>query len=267
MPRTPEQVAGWAKNQKDRRTNGWRGYCLKFSRMAAGAPGGTYDAVTAWKQAKYRHSTGTPPRGSFVFWSGGRSGHGHIAVSAGGGDVYSTDLHTSDYVGRVPISLVHQRWGLKYLGWTEDVNRVRIEGLVKPKKPRAPEWAGVNGDGKVTIAGKVYDDIGLLYPSSVNQARESGNRSRAVFRVQVWLRELGYWPKGGLDGQALDGRWFTKSRPASVMQDAVDRFRWDHRDALGITEKQDAGGTVGYYSLSLMRKLVKTPNYPIKKES
>jgi len=47
MPRTPEQVAGWAKNQKDRRTNGWRGYCLKFSRMAAGAPGGTYDAVTA----------------------------------------------------------------------------------------------------------------------------------------------------------------------------------------------------------------------------
>lgn len=262
MARTPEQVAAWAKNQKDRRTNGWRGYCLKFSRMAAGAPGGTYDAVTAWKQAKYRHSKGTPPRGSFVFWSGGGKGHGHIAVSAGDGDVYSTDLQTSDYVGRVPISLVRDRWGLKYLGWTEDVNKVHIEGLV----PRA-KWSGKNGDGKVTIAGKVYDDIGYLYPSSVNEARETGNRSRAVFRVQVWLRELGYWPKNGLELQALDGRWFTNSRPASVMQDAVDRFRWDHRRELGITEKEDAGGTVGYRSLSLMRELVKTDNYPVKQES
>lgn len=122
MSRDREDVVRWAREQASRRTRGWRGYCLKFSRMAAGAPGLGGSAMDAWRRAKRRHTTGTPPRGTFVFWSGGK--HGHVVVSSGDGDCYGTDLVVRDQVRWHRISEVSRRWGYKYLGWTEDINGV-----------------------------------------------------------------------------------------------------------------------------------------------
>jgi hypothetical protein len=138
MAKTGSQVAAWAKSQADRRTGGWVGLCLKFSRMAAGAPGGTYDAHTGWRNAKYKHTKGTPPRGAIVWWHGGK--HGHVAVSAGDGYCYSTDVVVRGQVRRCKISLIRQRWGQTYVGWSEDVNGVRISGLVK-SNPTVPASA------------------------------------------------------------------------------------------------------------------------------
>lgn len=123
MAKTRAQVANWAKDQKDRKTRGWTGLCLKFCRMAAGAPGGVYNAKTAWRNAKYKHKTGTPPRGTFVYWGGGK--HGHIAVSAGDGYCYSNDIVERGRIHRVRISMITRSWGKPYYGWSEDVNGVR----------------------------------------------------------------------------------------------------------------------------------------------
>jgi putative peptidoglycan binding protein len=128
--RTPAQVVAWAKRQHDNGSSGWAGMCLKFARTAAGAPGGTRNAKAAWSKARFRHKRGTPPAGSFVFWGGGT--HGHVAVSIGGGHIWSTDIRRRGRVDRVTISFLTSRWNMPYLGWTEDVNGVRILGLKAP---------------------------------------------------------------------------------------------------------------------------------------
>lgn len=132
MP-TASDVAGRARRYAEAGTYWGVGMCLKFSRTCAGAPGGVYDAITAWRNARHRHSDGTPPRGSMVFWSGGSKGHGHIAVSDGGGYVFSTDIVRSGRVNRVSIAYLSTRWGnLQYLGWSEDVNGAVVTSIIQP---------------------------------------------------------------------------------------------------------------------------------------
>jgi hypothetical protein len=123
MTRTREQVVTWARVQSRRRTTGWRGLCLKFSRMAAGAAGGVRNADLAWARAEFKHTTGTPPRGTFVYWRGGR--HGHVAVSAGDGDCYSSDYPVRDRIGWCRIDAIGRAWGYQLRGWSEDINGVR----------------------------------------------------------------------------------------------------------------------------------------------
>lgn len=126
-----EQVADKARGYSEHATYWGVGYCLKFSRNCAGAPAAAHDAITAWREADHRHSSGgTPPRGAMVFWSGGSAGHGHIAVSDGGGYVWSTDILRPGKVDRVSLAYLGAKWGnLHLLGWAEDVNGIRISGL------------------------------------------------------------------------------------------------------------------------------------------
>lgn len=132
MP-TPEQVAARAKTYSLRGYLWGVGYCLRFARTCAGAPGGTHNAVTAWQNAKHRHASAAPPRGSFVFWSGGGRGHGHVAVSDGQGYCWSTDISRPGRVDRFPIAAIVVKWpNLKLLGWAEDINGVRVGPFPAP---------------------------------------------------------------------------------------------------------------------------------------
>lgn len=108
------------------------GYCEKFCRTCAGAAALAASAADAYYAAKYRH-TGTPPRGAFVFWTGGSHGYGHVAISDGNGWCWSTDIKRPGRVDRVAISTITTRWGLTLKGWTEDNNGVRVTGLVAAK--------------------------------------------------------------------------------------------------------------------------------------
>lgn len=106
------------------------GMCLMMVRLCYGIPPGTVDAATAWVRAAHRHPTAnvhTIPRGYPVFWLGGTHGHGHVAVSAGDGFCWSTDLKRPGMFDRVPITQVHDQWGLQLVGWTEDLNGHAVE--------------------------------------------------------------------------------------------------------------------------------------------
>lgn len=55
------------------------------------------------------------PTGMLMFWGGGQ---GHVAIADGIGGIFSTDISGTGTVSRVPWTLIGQRWGKPYLGWT-----------------------------------------------------------------------------------------------------------------------------------------------------
>lgn len=87
-------------------------------------------AIQAWQRAAskpdYTHTFYNAPVGVPVFWSGGSSGAGHIAIADGKGNCYSTDIEKDGAFSLVPISDIHAKWGLKYLGWSEYLGDTRV---------------------------------------------------------------------------------------------------------------------------------------------
>jgi hypothetical protein len=105
----------------------WTNLCLGFVREMFGLPIKQASAIAAWQTAVYKHiADANPPAGVPVFWSGGSAGAGHVAYSLGDGMVISTDLPAAGYVSEVPLSWIQAKWGLTYLGWTEDLEGIRV---------------------------------------------------------------------------------------------------------------------------------------------
>lgn len=141
----PETAIARARSRQRAGTRiaGGAGWCLREVRTLYGVPAAAPDATTAWQWAKHKHRTertSTIPRGVPIFWTGGSKGHGHIAISAGDGDCYTTDLPTSGRWGWVRIDDITRKWGLDFAGWTEDLNGVRVWTKAEPEPtPPAPE--------------------------------------------------------------------------------------------------------------------------------
>lgn len=115
-----------ARNAENDRTN-LPGMCAQQCRQWADIPARYGDAITMWLNANDRHfGDRNPPRGSFVFWSGGSSGHGHIAMSLGKGKVRSTDAGGRGRVATVDLGWVERNWHQTYKGWSWDVNEVTV---------------------------------------------------------------------------------------------------------------------------------------------
>lgn len=133
MARTGTAVLDWCQAQVSQPSRDWFTYCLIFARSAFGVAAQYPDAATAWSQAAFKHGTaGTPPAAVPVWWTGGTHGYGHVAVSAGNGYCYSTDILRHGKVDKVPITRINLSWGLTYKGWTEDINSVRVYTLPPP---------------------------------------------------------------------------------------------------------------------------------------
>jgi hypothetical protein len=107
------------------------GLCLQHVNNWLNTPHLGGDAATSWAHAKHKHTDSNPPAGAPVFWTGGSSGHGHIALSEGGGKISTTDYPRTGHTGTgVSIHMPKDHWGLHYAGWSEDLNGVSIPGLV-----------------------------------------------------------------------------------------------------------------------------------------
>jgi hypothetical protein len=106
------------------------GHCLEWARERADIPPRYDDAATAWANATgKRPGDRHPPVGAAVYWTGGSSGYGHIAISVGDGKVRSSDAGGEGRVETVPVDWAEKKWGLKYAGWSNSINGYTIPGV------------------------------------------------------------------------------------------------------------------------------------------
>jgi len=161
--RTPAQAIAWANDQKD----GFDGECLAFVRTAYDIPAHEPDAAAAWKNAKHKHagaSLAAAPVGAFVHMKGANP-HGHVCLYLGGGKVRTSD----DVVGHPATYTLDQMasFGYRVLGWSEDVNGVRVAGL-KPKttsKPAKPASGTLAKGSKGSAVGKLQAGLKRVFPA------------------------------------------------------------------------------------------------------
>lgn len=122
------------------------GHCLREVRECLAIPSKALWAKQAWDMAQFKHKAPTTPRaltdflshiprGVSLFWAGGALvkingvwiNPGHIALSTGwASNCFSTDILRNGYFDKVPITLIHSKWGHEFLGWTEDLNGVKV---------------------------------------------------------------------------------------------------------------------------------------------
>jgi hypothetical protein len=115
----------FAAAQANNATRDWTGICLIFVRMCFNVGPAAPDAAAGYQAAKFKHGTGgTPPLGVPLWWTG--APHGHVAISTGDGNCFSSDILRTGKVDKVPISKITRQWGKAYKGWSEDINGVRI---------------------------------------------------------------------------------------------------------------------------------------------
>lgn len=178
--RTGSAAVAWAMEQVKQGTGGYEGLCLRFTRHCHNVPARDASAKVAWSRTPIaeRHGGKQPPPGVPVYWKIGE--YDHVAESAGGGWCVSTDILRRGKADRVRISLITERWGAQYLGWTETINGVRV--YTPPQEP---------------------DELPVVDLSRLRAAtREPGKYPRQVRLVEKALAR-----EGLLDDRWVDGRW------------------------------------------------------------
>lgn len=120
----------------------WKDLCASLTRNAYGisadawgdtprTAGNAFHLVAS----KYIHTYYTAPAGVPVFWTGGASGAGHVAIADGKGNVYSNDFGPKGYIGDgrvrlIPVGAVSAHdANLKFQGWSEIFLGVRVYSL------------------------------------------------------------------------------------------------------------------------------------------
>jgi cell wall-associated NlpC family hydrolase len=98
------------------------GMCDNFvAQMYGFGSSGYATAVKNWQAtpAKLKHGGDwNAPAGALMYWSGGSTGAGHVAISLGNGNIISTDATGPGKVGTIPARTPTDKWGHPYLGWT-----------------------------------------------------------------------------------------------------------------------------------------------------
>lgn len=116
------------------------GECLSYARRVFGAPAGTEYAHQAWINAKYKHQTSEPIPSdvSVLMWYDyyvGTLNEGHVTINDPGIGIYSSPWQKgTTHAVLNSVAQVEQLYRVKYVGWSEDINGVRVveEDEVKP---------------------------------------------------------------------------------------------------------------------------------------
>lgn len=105
------------------------GQCLRTVRQFYDVPAKYGTAAESWQAAEHKHfaTDGVDcPRGAPVWWTGGSSGAGHIALSVGGGTCITTDWKFPGRLSYAKIDDITNQWNLSFKGYTREINDVVV---------------------------------------------------------------------------------------------------------------------------------------------
>ncbi|WP_284747125.1 hypothetical protein [Amycolatopsis sp. RTGN1] len=105
--RTATQAIAWYSSRNG--STAYQGYCEKAARLSWNRTTHHASAIEHWRSSDgARHTTGTPPKGAFVFWN--ISAYGHVGIADGSGGVWATSVNGA-------IGHAKQSYFGSYLGW------------------------------------------------------------------------------------------------------------------------------------------------------
>jgi hypothetical protein len=93
-----------------------------FARNCVGASAWATSAYKAWYAIPSSHRFTTTPRpGSLVYFDEpDRVGEaGHVVFMVDNGYCYSNDILRRGKIDKVPLTLIHDKWGMRKLGWID----------------------------------------------------------------------------------------------------------------------------------------------------
>lgn len=100
--------------------------CLVYVREVFGVGAKYPTATTGWNGTQYKHAGEQPPTDvSVPVWFSWQK-DGHVAVSVPGKGIYSTSAKGDKVFPNIQALLSFMGGGVKYLGWSEDVDGVRV---------------------------------------------------------------------------------------------------------------------------------------------
>jgi hypothetical protein len=145
--RTPAQAIAEIQAEIRQHVNIGTGDCQKNAHLVYGIGSGFASAWLAWEGAKFKHSDlSKAPIGAFVYLDGGHTlvqgkPAGHVGIWAGDGHIYTPGgPKDPNHWYLTTIADIRAGWPWHhYVGWTEDINGVRVPGLTpilpKPVHP------------------------------------------------------------------------------------------------------------------------------------
>lgn len=128
-PNTPEEAIAKAKSWSREGVFFGVGQCLRTVRQYYGVSAKYLTAALSYEHSdrKFHRASGVNcPRGVPVYWTGGSSGAGHIAISVGGGLCLSTDWKRQGKIDYARIDDITSHWGLTFEGFTQEINDVIV---------------------------------------------------------------------------------------------------------------------------------------------
>ena len=153
---------------------GYKGLCLVFVRTCYGINAKYPSAAAAWKNAKVKHETkslANVPTGAPVFFSVPSNPYDHVVIYLGDGN-FRTNYSTRGTVitARLGDPVFNT---MTMLGWTEDLNGVKLKFEDAPKPAATKSVTIKKGDNLSTIAAK--NGISLAKLLSLNPKVKNAN--------------------------------------------------------------------------------------------
>jgi hypothetical protein len=106
--RTAAQAIAWYSSRNG--STAYEGYCEKAARLSWARTTHHASAIDHWNSSDgAKHTTGTPPKGAFVFWN--ISSYGHVGIADGSGGFWATSV--SGKIGHKASTSYFSH----YLGW------------------------------------------------------------------------------------------------------------------------------------------------------
>lgn len=164
MP-TPVDPQAYALAQSEHPTDNWYRKCQTFVRQALGYNQGVPHGGTAREMYNYSslvgaiHKDRNPPPNVPVYFNT-KGSDGHVALSDGAGNVWTTDYPNAGGIGLVPIDDLEKKWNAPYLGWGS------IEGTDDLPLDYTPEQREKANSVASRIKSGAGDVLGKLNPVS-----------------------------------------------------------------------------------------------------